>query len=1078
MPGLVLHCLGPPSLEYDGQPVHVARRKALALFIYLAVNQRPHSRDVLAALFWPDLGERQARTMLRHALAALHQAIGAHWLVLTEDRVAVAARPDLAVDIWQFRALLASVAAHHHPPYALCDECVAALSAAVAIAQAGFLAGFSLPDAAEFELWQLAESERVQRELATALEQLAHVHALAGRREFTQAIEYAHRWLALDPLHEPAHRALMRFYVWSGDRAAAQQQYQECVRILATELDAAPDAETTDLYEQIRTGRVVEPARLPSPLLAHNLPPQPTPFVGRTHELAQLATQLDNPMCRLLTVVGPGGVGKTRLAIEAARARIGSLAHGVWFIDLAPVASPDLVPEITLRVLDAPQRGTNSAQRELLSYLRDKTLLLVVDNCEHLLPAADLLVEMLHEAPGLKVLATSRTRLNRREEWLQPLAGLAAPPLPELAEPGGNAPATLPPALSPAELEAYDATRLFLQCVRQLRPDFQPTAQDALHITHICHRLEGMPLGIELAAAWIRTLPLAALVVEVDGSLGLLKSALDDAPPRQRSMSATFEHSWRLASAREQSILRQCSIFRGGFTRAAAEAVAGASLGDLQTLIDKSWVRLLPSGRYVLHELTRQFCAEKLAGEHCVAASETVDQVRQRHCAHYSAFLHAQMQRMNYHQDVIDNVMQEFGNLQAAWDWTLEQGAVQFALDMVVNLLFLAEMAGRYHFVAGVYETAAAQLAPLAAPDQSDAGRRQAAAVVFGWIEYCRGNLFNHLGLIEKARASVAANDLFLKTLAPGDAREELLSLNELLDGVVLYFEGKFHQARRIFRKRMAGLQSSDVDFSIYGHEVGATFWQANALGFLGLIAYLMGNYPEAKRKLAAAIALRQQTGEVRFRAHNHSLLARVLTVTGDYQAAEEQAHSALRLSQSCGDPIGIAGAHLALSRVEAANGRLTLSQMHCQQSLAMGRQSGNLHLLMDSLIQLGRIELALGQPGGAATCFEEAIEAFVALDTVHSNRVGAVLLGLGWAALAAGDHARAEHFFRETLTARGCAAWETLDAHAGLAQVLAATGRTEAAAELSAYVFQAHATAHATRIQVEHRAALTLPAG
>ncbi len=158
------------------------------------------------------------------------------------------------------------------------------------------------------------------------------------------------------------------------------------------------------------------------------------------------------------------------------------------------------------------------------------------------------------------------------------------------------------------------------------------------------------------------------------------------------------------------------------------------------------------------------------------------------------------------------------------------------------------------HFVARVYATAAAQLAPLTA--QPDAGRRQAAAVVFGWIEYCRGNLFNHLGLIEKARASVAANDLFLKTLAPGDAREELLSLNELLDGVVLYFEGKFHQARSIFRKRMAGFQSSAVDFSIYGHEVGATFWQANALGFLGLIAYLMGNYPEAKRKLAAAIAL------------------------------------------------------------------------------------------------------------------------------------------------------------------------------------------------------------------------------
>jgi tetratricopeptide (TPR) repeat protein len=242
----------------------------------------------------------------------------------------------------------------------------------------------------------------------------------------------------------------------------------------------------------------------------------------------------------------------------------------------------------------------------------------------------------------------------------------------------------------------------------------------------------------------------------------------------------------------------------------------------------------------------------------------------------------------------------------------------------------------------------------------------------------------------------------------------------------------------------MAGFQSSAVDFSVYGHKVGATFWQAHALGFLGLIAYLLGNYPEAKRRLCAAIALREQTGEVRFRAHNYSLLARVLVVTGEYQTAEEHAHNGLRLSQSCGDQIGIAGAHLALSRVEAATGCLTLSHEHCRLSLAVGRQSGNLYLLMDSLIQLGHIELALGQPCEATACFEEAIAAFVALDTAHSNRVGGALLGLGWAALATGDHARAAHFFRETLAARGCAAWEILDANAGLAQVLAATGQTE----------------------------------
>ena len=311
--------------------------------------------------------------------------------------------------------------------YALCEECIAALTAAVELCQGSFLAGFSLPDAAEFELWQSTEAASVQRELSTALEQLAHVHAHAGRHHYAQAIEYAQRWLALDSLREPAHRALMRFYAWSGDRTAAQQQYQECVRILATELGIAPDPETTALYGQIRAGNFIEPTPAPSAALAHNLPLQPTPFVGRTHVLAQIAAHLADPECRLLTVVRPGGAGKTRLAIEAARAQVGGFAHGVWFVDLAPITTADLAPGIILRVLDAPDREANDARRQLLSYLRDKEMLLVLDNCEHLVDTADLWVEALHTAPGLKLLLTSRARLNLRQEWLLPLAGLIRP---------------------------------------------------------------------------------------------------------------------------------------------------------------------------------------------------------------------------------------------------------------------------------------------------------------------------------------------------------------------------------------------------------------------------------------------------------------------------------------------------------------------------------------------------------------------------------------------------------------------------------------------------------------------------
>ena len=752
-------------------------------------------------------------------------------------------------------------------------------------------------------------------------------------------------------------------------------------------------------------------------------------------------------------------MGKTRLAIEAARAQVGRYADGVWFVDLAPVASADLAPGIILRALDAPDRGAAEARRQLLSYLHNKTMLLVLDNCEHLLDAVGLLAEALRSAQALKLLVTSRTRLNLREEWLQPLVGLDAPLAEELHEPGSGS--TTAPALSLAELEAYDATHLFLQCVRRLQPDFQWAPEETSLVAHICRQLEGMPLGIELVASWIRSLPLSVLAVEVEGSLSLLSTSLHDMPPRHRSMDAVFDHSWRLAQAHEQSILCQLSVFRGGFTRGAAEAVASALLPDLGNLVDKSWLRLQPSGRYVLHELTRQFCAEKLDGE-------TAGEVRRRHCMHYSLFLHEQMQRMNYHQDVADNVMAEFGDLQAAWGWIVDHGDLQVALDMVVNLLFVGEMEGWYHFVVRVYETAAARLAPFVAPNQSDASRRQAAAVVLGWIEFGRGNLFNHLGLLEKARACVEANSTLVNGLEPGDAREELIALNEWLDGMVLYFEGEFSQARRVFCKRLAYFRTSAVDFSVYGHAVGARFWEAHTLGSLALTAYLLGDYPEAKRRLREVVALREEAGEVRFRAFNLGLWARVLEAMGDYGLAGERARESLSLSQVCGDQIGMASARLALGRVEAAVGRYTLGQEHCQQSLAVARQSGNHHLLMDSLVQLGRIELALGRPDTAKAYFDEAVASFVRLDTAHSNRVAAALIGLGWSALARGENAPAEQFFREALDAKGRAAWETMDAVAGLAQALATEGRAEPAVALCSYVLRARATAHATRVYVE----------
>ena len=432
-----------------------------------------------------------ARASLRRTLVTLNQAGEKRWLDTGEDRISLPDQPGLWVDARRFHDLLADVAGHRHAEPELCEECVAALTEAAALYSDAFLAGFSLADAPEFDAWQTFQAESLQRSLAGALERLARAHAHAGRRRLDLAIDHARRWLSLDPLHEPAHRLLMQLYAQAGDRTAALQQYDQCVRTLQAELGVPPEAETLALYEEIRAGTFADRApgdRETMLSLApagdagerHNLPAPATPFVGRAAELAQIAERLADPECRLLTVLGPGGIGKTRLAVKAAQTQAAHFQDGVWFVDLAAVAAPSDVAGAIARALDAPSSPAGEPLQHLVAWLRPRPLLLLLDNFEHLLAGVDLLPTLLQRAPQLKLLVTSRERLNLSEEWLLPLEGLDVPPpvVSSMAETSGAAP-------EEPDLSAYDATKLFLRCVSRVKPGFQPTTGEAHHIVEI-----------------------------------------------------------------------------------------------------------------------------------------------------------------------------------------------------------------------------------------------------------------------------------------------------------------------------------------------------------------------------------------------------------------------------------------------------------------------------------------------------------------------------------------------------------------------------------------------------------------
>ncbi len=608
----MVRLFGHPQIDLGGAPVHLERHKAIALLAYMTVTGGRLGRDTLAALFWPDCEGAVAHAYLRRTLWELRRALGEGRLDIDRRTVALPCTGGVWVDVVRFQGLAADAkAAEPAGRLRLLQE-------AADLYRGDFMAGFSLRDSPGFDEWQSLQAEDLRRQLGQVLAALAEEQRDQG--DCDTAIETARRRLALDPLDEDPHRALMRLYAGSGRRAAAIRQYEACVAILQSELGAQPEAETTALYEAIRQGAVGRPrqARRPVPRVDPGLPTDSLPFVGREAELAEVGRLLAEPDCRLLTLVGPGGAGKTRLAIRAARACADSFADGVAYVPLdAQSSAKGLVAAVAEHFRPGVQSDSPAEmQRQLVASLRRRAVLLVLDNAEHLVPAvAEWLAELLPAAPRVKLLVTSRERLRLPQAWTLEIGGL---PYPGPGQAG-----------NPAE---FPAVQLFVRAARRVRADFAPAPEDWPVIGRICRLLEGLPLGIELAAPWVRVLSCPEVAAELEGDQGLLASSERGVPERHRSLGTVFEQSWQLLNPRERDLLARLSVFATSFTREAAAQVSGASLADLAALVDKSLLRREGAGRYALHALLRQHAAEKvnnrgrraLAGAAVQAAGDVV----------------------------------------------------------------------------------------------------------------------------------------------------------------------------------------------------------------------------------------------------------------------------------------------------------------------------------------------------------------------------------------------------------------------------------------------------------------------
>lgn len=671
---LKISLLGPFAVSQDNAPVLGFKTDFSRAILALTAYHRgiPQRRDAIAGMLWPDAPNDKALKYFRVELNRLRPVIGdaeanpAHFFI---NRKEIEFNPDsqAVVDVVQFESLLDEVAQHGHRTLAGCPSCISKLEQAADLYAGEFMDGFHL-NSDVWQAWVTKQREGFKIQAADLFGQLTEVQVERG--EWDAALELAQRLIAIDPWKEEAYQALMRGNYFLGDRAAAMGWYEACEKVLYEELGVDPSAETLDLQQQIlddeldliSTGSVTVP---------DNLPVQTSPFFGREAEKEKLQTLLVDPNYRLVTLVGAGGIGKTRLSIEVGQRVKESFPDGVWFVQLADLSNG--MENVKIAVGEAAGLATDDKQLsgdQVIAILREKKMLLIFDNSETMLNDIAFIPEWLKRAPGIAILASSREPLNFQTETVVYLSGLELNAGADTLE------------------EAGAAVGLFGERGKMARSDFEMTAEQLPLVQDICQMVGGSPLGIALAAGWLRRRSLTQIIDSIGQSLDFLTSKMRDIDPRHRSMRAVFETSWELLEPEEQEVFAALSVFPSNFSEAAASKICGASLFDLDELCEKSMLQQMQEAeRYQMHGLLRQYGAGKLAEVQQTAksslaraeAGSTQTEVEAAFVTYFSTF--ATLNKADY-----DKLRPEWANFSAAIEIAQGQQAWQQVLDLTNTL--------------------------------------------------------------------------------------------------------------------------------------------------------------------------------------------------------------------------------------------------------------------------------------------------------------------------------------------------------------------------------------------------------
>ncbi len=973
------------QVEHDGVRLDgFESEKALALLGYLALQRRPVARRYLAGLLWGEKSESRALSNLRRVLHNLSHLLPG-CLMVTRHSAEFRVSNHCQTDVEQFESLMA-------------DGNPANLAEAIRLYRADLMEGLSFPNCPEFEIWLIGEREFWRQRVIQSLQALIEYHRQRGNNE--QGILFASRLLAIAPWREEGHRQLMRFLARSGRRAAALAQYETCRRILRKDLGVPPSPETQALYERIRN----------APTPRHNLPLEPTPFVGRAAELAEITRSLADDSCRLLTLVGQGGVGKTRLALQAARTEVHAFLNGVFFISLVALEEPRLLAATIAEAIGLHLHGRTSAIAQLLNYLRDKEMLLVLDNFEHLLipsraaQAVELVLEILQQSPEVKMMITSRQRLNLRWEWVLEVRGLSYPD-----ERGSSE-------------SDYGAVNLFLQSAR--RAHRRSLEGEMADVVHLCRLLEGLPLGIELAAAWTGEYSCAEIAQRIEHSLDAPIATAYDYPSRHRSLRAVCDHSWSLLNAKERRALRRLAPFVGSFDREAALAVTEAHPATLAALVEKSLLRRMHTGRYLLHAVLRRYAEEQLN-----RIPQEARRTRARFRAYYADLLHRQEVVLQgpHQKSALQAIETEIEHLRRAWSWSVERRDVHALRKSVYSLYLFYEMRGRYQEGCDLFG--------------------EAVKAFEDGNELLRGQLLAHWGwFLHRTGKGALAREVLSQSL---DIVQRLDD-QEYLPFVLVHL-GDVARVRGEYKQAESFLQQGLSFYRSLGDKVGI----ARALNTLGIVASIRGEHAKARVYFEESLTLHRELGDPFGIALSLNNLGIALDEGGDLDAAQALYLECLNIRRDLDDHYGMAAVLGNLGIIADSRGHLDEARRYYERCLKIAREFNYRSMIAGLLNNLGGLDCKSGDYAIAERRFRESLD--LAAESGDLRRMALTLNRWGKVQIEAGHTSSAWETLRRALRIahQVQATPVLLEGLLHIATLLVRDGQLDTASALLAFVTQ-----------------------